>query len=72
MVALFRVLLRQDGVALPVAPPLAGGALDNQLPLLVALLTERTEPQGGALPTRGVVLKPGAVGPGRVGPTVLT
>jgi hypothetical protein len=71
LMAFLSILLGENRIALAVAPALAGDALHNQLPLLVALLAQRAQPQRVALTARGVVLKPAAVGTGTVGAAVL-
>ena len=66
------LLLGLDTVALAVLPPVAVGAHDDHLPVLVPLLTQRTLLEAVTRTTRGVVLVPAAVGPRGVGPAVLT
>ena len=53
------------------APPLAGAALDNELGLLVTLLTDETHCEGVAGAAQGVVLEPTGVEPGVVAATAL-
>ena len=66
------LVLSLDTVALAVTPAVAGPAGHDQLPILVALLTQRTLLQTVARTAGAVLLKPGAVGAGAVGPAVLT
>ena len=68
---LLGLLLGLDVVALAVTPAGASGAGHDQLPVLVALLAERTLLEGVAGTTGGVVLEPAAVDAGSVGPAVL-
>ena len=56
--ALFGFLLVVDGVTLAVRPALACGALDDQLPVFVAVLTGRAKGQGVAWAAKGVVVVP--------------